>query len=141
MPYKLNRLQGTPESVWEYERQHSTTDDDLILITFENGERLYVAWREQPEVNHRVAWRIDEYLMPENLSNIRLLNSLMHERLSTGFKVAKESGYVGQNLWLDMETVSNEPAPLSFYTDSPIARISQVSRPNAVPCTELSGKM
>jgi hypothetical protein len=101
------------------------TDDDLVKITFENDEVLYVNWRDQPGVLWSKAWRPDLELQPTTLKK-------------GDWVIDDSSGYQGYPLQL-LFLNSYWPTEEKFETDSKIKSIRPVKRPRQPLPSQLTG--
>ena len=137
MAYKRYPPQKVPVNIWEFGRDGEMTDDNLVKITFENDEFLYVAWRDRPDVQYSAAWRVDEALVPENLISVRIEKG----SYCATFSISEKSGFVGQQLRLDLAPGSRWRDSTRFITESAIRSIKPAQRPRKCRTLALTGKV
>lgn len=67
MAYKRIPPPKVPVNLWEFKAQNGTTKDDLVKISFDNGDELFVRIMKHPTYRHEMRWVVDPKLMPASL--------------------------------------------------------------------------
>ena len=134
MAYKMH---WPVENLNWFHADGSTTENDLVKLTFENGQCLYVTLASVPDFPfHNPGWHIDNALLPVELTELK-------EQQGTSvsiFGITEGRCRMGNRLHLEMVPTSYWKDSLYFITESPITSLKPVRRPRQVPTLHLAGK-
>lgn len=120
-------------NIWEFEQIGEPSPDDLVVICFENGDRLHVA-RDKTR-----AWRPDRQLMPSSLREILATHGNGFS-ISRGF-AGMTSGYVGGPLLLTIRGAARGwHEKLVFVSEGSIRTIRSQPRQSTM-ATQLCGEV
>jgi hypothetical protein len=81
----------TPANIWEYASEDDGTQDELLQVTYENGNRVWI-------VRQGDYWVVDQSLMPDDLRSILRKYDGKEFRLVRVGVNSSMSGYVGHPL-------------------------------------------
>lgn len=120
-------------SIWEFgATPEGVTDNDLVRITFENDETLFVALRGEPDVPGSVTWRLDKALLP----------TVLRPGLAIGgdWVIERKSGRVGERIMLLLARSDGlHRQDVRFRTDAKIESIRPARRSIQPQSEELTG--
>ena len=136
MAYKRYPPAKVPVNIWEFRSDGETAEDDLVKITLENGQCLFVAWRSHPDTRCDATWRVDRTLLPQELDEVKRRNG----QPWSSFSIPRSSGFIGRQLQVDMTPASNWRLAVLFTTSSLVRSIRPARRPRISQTLSLSGE-